>query len=332
MNDSRQESVVEVKDLKKWFPLRETFFQGVFGKGDRKYLKAVDGVSFTIKHGEVFGLAGESGCGKSTTGMTVLKLYKPTSGRIFFSNQDIAAIKGRDLLKKFRKNAQIVFQNPYESINPRFTIFQWVEEPVRIHYPGNTDGRFNMVSRALERAGLVPPHYFLDRYPHELSGGQLQRVAIARAIAIEPSFLVADEPVSMLDVSIRAGVLNLLKHFSTKYNMGILYISHDLSTMKHICTSVAIMYMGRIVEVGDSQQVLRNPQHPYARALVAAVPLMGSQRKRILLEGAVPNPLNLPPGCRFHPRCPEAKPICREQEPELFVLEDRRQVACHIVH
>jgi oligopeptide/dipeptide ABC transporter ATP-binding protein len=265
--------------------------------------------------------------------MTLLKLYEPTSGKIFFSNRDISEIKRKGHLKEFRKNAQIVFQNPYESINPRFTVFQWVEEPLRIHYTDRKGEHVHMVLHALERAGLFPAHFFLDRYPHELSGGQLQRIAIARAIAVEPSLLIADEPVSMLDVSIRAGILNLLKQFCTESNMAILYISHDLSTMKHICTSVAIMYMGRIVEMGDSQQVLNAPQHPYARALVAAIPQMKSKlgRKRVLLEGAVPNPIHLPTGCRFHPRCPEVKPICREEEPELLVLEDRCQVACHVI-
>jgi peptide/nickel transport system ATP-binding protein len=212
------------------------------------------------------------------------------------------------------------------------TVYQSVEEPVRIHFarcPGEWSAR---VTLGLERAGLVPPHYFMGRYPHELSGGQLQRVAIARAIAIEPKFLVADEPVSMLDVSIRAGILNLLRYFSKELNMGILYISHDLSTMRHICTSVAIMYLGKIVEMGKAREVLEAPRHPYAQALVSAVPLMGghSQRKRIILEGGVPNPIDLPPGCRFHPRCPKAEGGCREREPELKVLEGGHQAACFL--
>ena len=236
-------------------------------------------------------------------------------------------------MAEFRKNAQIVFQNPYESLDPRFTVFQSVEEPTRLPYPNSPEERYHAVVTAVERAGLVPAHDYLDRYPHELSGGQLQRVAIARAISIEPSFLVADEPVSMLDVSIRAGILNLLKYFSTDLNMGIVYISHDLSTMKHICTSIAIMYLGRIVEIGRSRQVLARPRHLYAQALVSAIPLMGGhgQRKRVLLEGALPNPIDLPPGCRFHPRCPEAENMCREQEPELVMVEEGHQVACHLV-
>jgi len=332
MNDNIPGNVLRAKDLKKWFPLSGGFFRGIFAKGSTRYLKAVDGVSFTIGPGEVLGLVGESGCGKTTTGMTITKLYEPTSGQIFFSNQELAAIKGRERLKAFRKNVQIVFQNPYESLNPRFTVFRSVEEPVRIHYPNSGEERYERVVRSLENAGLVPAHAFLDRYPHELSGGQLQRVAIARAIAVAPRFLVADEPVSMLDVSIRAGILNLLKYLSGQFGLGILYISHDLSTMKHVCTSIGVMYLGRIVEMGSPRQILGAPQHPYTRALVAAVPVMAgrSQRKRILLEGAVPNPIDLPPGCRFHARCPNAMSPCEEREPELTPMGEGRQVACHL--
>jgi oligopeptide/dipeptide ABC transporter ATP-binding protein len=333
VNDASHGNVIEVRDLRKWFPLRKGFLSGVFGKGDVRYLKAVDGVSFAIRPGEVLGLAGESGCGKTTTGMTVLKLYEPSSGEILFHNQDVSSMRERDDLVDFRKKAQIVFQNPYESLDPRFTVFQSVEEPTRLTYPADPEKRTRAVVTAVERAGLVPARDYLDRYPHELSGGQLQRVAIARAISIEPSFLVADEPVSMLDVSIRAGILNLLKYFSTDLNMGIVYISHDLSTMKHICTSIAIMYLGRIVEMGTSAQVLTRPRHLYAQALVSAIPVMGGhgERKRVLLEGALPNPMDVPPGCRFHPRCPEEREICREQEPELVTLEDGHKVACHLV-
>jgi len=332
VNHTSRDNVIQVKDLKKWFPLRKGFLSGIFGKGHAGYLKAVDGVSFAIKAGEVLGLAGESGCGKTTTGMTVLKLYEPTSGQILFRHQDISSISEKNGLREFRKNAQIVFQNPYESLDPRFTVFQSVEEPTRLSYPANPEERYQAVIVALERAGLVPAHDYLDRYPHELSGGQLQRVAIARAISIEPGFLVADEPVSMLDVSIRAGILNLLKYFSSDLNMGIVYISHDLSTMRHICTSIAIMYLGKIVEMGGSLRVLTQPRHLYTQALVSAIPLMGGhiQRKRVLLEGAPPNPIDLPPGCRFHPRCPKAKEDCREQEPELVMVENGHYVACHL--
>ena len=331
MAHSNANPVIEVQDLKKWFPLRGGFFSSLLGKGEIQYLKAVDGVNFRIQPGEVLGLAGESGCGKSTTGMTVTKLYEPTAGKIFFQQQEVASIQGREGLKDFRKNVQIVFQNPYESLNPRFTVLRSVEEPLNM-FSLSPEERHSRVLQALERSGLVPADYYLNRYPHELSGGQLQRVAIARAVAVEPCFLVADEPTSMLDVSIRAGILNLLNHFAQEFHMGILYISHDLSTMKHICSSVAIMYLGRIVEMGTSQQVLEAPRHPYSQALVAAIPLMrsGIQRKRVLLEGAVPNPIDLPPGCRFYPRCPEAEKICEEKEPELNRQSDGRQVACYL--
>jgi peptide/nickel transport system ATP-binding protein len=326
-------NLIEVQHLRKWFPMRMGFFSALFGREEPKYVKAVDGVSFSIKPGEILGLAGESGCGKSTTGMTILKLYDLTSGGIVFQNRDIAKIKGRKHIKDFRKNAQIVFQNPYESLNPRFTVFKSIEEPLRNHYPGSPGEHYHQVLLALERAGLVPPENFIDRYPHELSGGQMQRVAIARAISVEPEFLVADEPVSMLDVSIRAGILKILKYFSSELNMGILYISHDLSTMRYICQFIAIMYLGKIVETGPTKEVLSTPQHPYTQALVAAIPLMrgGANRKRIILEGAVPNPIDLPEGCRFRPRCPKAEDICREKEPELENLDNGTSAACHSI-
>jgi len=294
-------------------------------------LKAVDGVNFKIQAGEVLGLAGESGCGKSTTGMTVIKLYEPTAGSIFFRRQEVASIHGKKDLIQFRKNVQIVFQNPYESLNPRFTVSQSIEEPLKM-FSLPIEERHNRVLLALERAELLPARYYLDRYPHELSGGQLQRVSIARAIAVEPCFLVADEPTSMLDVSIRAGILNLLNNFARELHMGILYISHDLSTMKHLCHSLAIMYLGRIVEIGASRKIIETPLHPYSQALMAAIPLMGrsSKRKRILLEGAVPNPIDLPNGCRFYSRCPMAEKICEEKEPELTRQADDLQVACYL--
>jgi oligopeptide/dipeptide ABC transporter ATP-binding protein len=331
MAHSNTNPVIEVQDLKKWFPLQGSFLSSLLGKGENRYLKAVDGVNFQIQPGEVLGLAGESGCGKSTTGMTVTKLYEPTAGQIFFQEQEVASIRGREGLKDFRKKVQIVFQNPYESLNPRFTVLRSVEEPLHL-LSLSPEERHGRVLQALERSGLIPADYYLNRFPHELSGGQLQRVAIARAVAVEPCFLVADEPTSMLDVSIRAGILNLLNHFAREFHMGILYISHDLSTMKYICSSVAIMYLGRIVEMGTSQQVLEAPRHPYSQALVAAIPLMrsGVQRKRVLLEGAVPNPVDLPPGCRFYPRCPLAEKVCGEIEPELNHHSDGRQVACYL--
>ncbi len=322
--------VIEVRNLRKWYPVRSGFFASLFGR-DAGQLKAVDGVSFSLKPGEVLGLAGESGCGKSTTGMTVLQLHKPTAGEIVFEGQDMAGVRDAAGMKAFRRKAQIVFQNPYESLNPRFTVAQSVREPVAIHFPGDPKAREERLIQAMERAGLVPVENYLDRYPHQLSGGQLQRIAIARAISVEPKFLVADEPVSMLDVSIRAGILNLLRRFAATLDMAILYISHDLSTMRHVCSQVAIMYLGRIVEIGPANAVLRDPQHPYAQALMAAVPVMGARkRQRMQLSGAVPNPVDLPRGCRFHPRCPRAMDRCREAEPELKSLGQGREVACHL--
>jgi peptide/nickel transport system ATP-binding protein len=323
------ETVIEVRELRKWYPVRRGALASLFKRGEERALKAVDGVSFALRPGEVLGLAGESGCGKSTTAMTVLRLYEPSSGEIHFMGQDVAARNSR-AMRAFRREAQIVFQNPYESLNPRFTVADSVREPVSIHFPGEKETR---LVAAMERAGLTPVENYLDRYLHQLSGGQLQRVAIARAISVEPRFLVADEPVSMLDVSIRAGILGLLRHFSSKLGMAILYISHDLSTMRHVCTRVAIMYLGRIVEIGDVEDVLDRPQHPYARALMAAAPVMGGRRReRIQLQGAVPNPIDLPGGCRFHPRCPHAMARCRVEDPALIETDRGGAVACHLVH
>ena len=325
------EPVIEVRDLRKWYPVRQGFVSSLLGR-QRRQLKAVDGVSFSLRPGEVLGLAGESGCGKSTTGMTVLQLHKPTSGEIRFEGSELLHKQTGRKLKAFRRRAQIVFQNPYESLNPRYTVAQSVREPVAIHFPNRAEQQERIV-QAMERSGLVPVENFLDRFPHQLSGGQLQRIAIARAIAIEPRFLVADEPVSMLDVSIRAGILNLLKHFATEMRMAILYISHDLSTMRHVCSDVAIMYLGRIVEIGAAEEVLDDPLHPYAEALMAAAPVMGARKRaRIPLQGAVPNPIELPTGCRFHPRCPKAMPVCSQDDPALKMMASGRKVACHLYH
>jgi len=323
------EPVIEVRDLRKWYPLRQGVIDTLRGRTPR-HLKAVDGVSFALRAGEVLGVAGESGCGKSTTGMTAVQLHRPTSGEIRFEGRPLGVDAGAAALRAFRRKAQIVFQNPYESLNPRFTVADSVLEPLQIHFPGDVARQQRMLVAAMERAGLMPVHAYLDRFPHQLSGGQLQRIAIARAIAVEPRFLVADEPVSMLDVSIRAGILNLFRRFSTELRMAILYISHDLSTMRHVCSHVAIMYLGRIVEIGPAAQVLDAPRHPYARALMAAAPVMGARtRERVELGGAVPNPADMPSGCRFHPRCPQADATCRDVEPVLAPSADGRSVACH---
>jgi peptide/nickel transport system ATP-binding protein len=326
------EPVIEARDLHKWYPVRRGALTALVDRAPPRRLKAVDGVSFAIAAGEVLGLVGESGSGKSTTGMTLLKLHEPTSGEIRF--QGLGLLDGEDRRTRlaFRRQAQIVFQNPYEALNPRYTVAQSVREPIAIHFPGDREVQREKLVRAMVRAGLKPVETYLDRYPHQLSGGQLQRIAIARAISVEPRFLVADEPVSMLDVSIRAGILNLLRYFATELEMAVLYISHDLSTMRHVCSTVAVMYLGRIIEMGPADQVLDQPHHPYAQALVAAVPVMGghSVRNRTPLTGAMPNPSDLPTGCRFHPRCPKAMARCRESEPALKRVASGHQVACHL--
>ena len=289
-------------------------------------------MSFSIHEGEVLGLVGESGCGKSTTGMTLLNLYPPTSGEIHFNGIGRIDTADSATLLKFRRRAQIVFQNPYEALNPRYTVEQSVREPITIHFGGDAAAMRERVIRAMLRAGLTPPETYLTRYPHQLSGGQLQRVAIARAIAIEPRFLVADEPVSMLDISIRAGILNLLRSFATDLKMAVLYISHDLSTMRHISTRIAVMYLGRIVEIGPAGDILDRPQHPYAQALIAAIPVMGvrAKRRRTRLAGTIPSATAIPSGCPFHPRCPQALPRCAHEPPTLKKVVEDRLVACHL--
>ncbi|MBX9698756.1 MAG: ABC transporter ATP-binding protein, partial [Acetobacteraceae bacterium] len=247
------------------------------------------------------------------------------------AGRDVTAPRDRAARLAFRRDVQIVFQNPFEALNPRFTVLEAVREPIAVHFPGTREEQDARARRALERAGLAPAEVYEARYPHELSGGQLQRVAIARAIGVEPRVLVADEPVSMLDVSIRAGILSLFRGFAREMGMAILYISHDLSTMRYLCQSVAVMYLGRIVEYGPAEAVLSRPEHPYARALMAAVPVRGRRgRERVPLAGQVPNALAVPAGCRFHPRCPDAMAICRTADPPVTLLDDGRRVACHL--
>jgi peptide/nickel transport system ATP-binding protein len=303
----------------------------LFGLSD-EIVKAVDDVSFSVESGRILGLAGESGCGKTTTGMVCVRLYRPTEGSIIFEGKDISAYEGDELLR-FRHVAQMIFQDPYESLNPRFTVFRTVCEPLEIHGIGTRAEREEKVHKALERAELRPPEQFYGMFPHQMSGGQRQRVAIARAIVLEPKFLVADEPVSMLDVSIRAGVLKLFKRLTESLQMAGVFVSHDLSLLRHICDQTAIMYLGRIVEIGDTETIITNPTHPYARALLAGVSIPDPRvkRERIVLKGEVPSAKNIPTGCRFHPRCYMARDRCETDDPVLEKKASGAEAACYVV-
>ena len=288
------EPVIRVINLKKYFPIRAGLLD-ILRRRPRLYVRAVDGVTFDIHEKEIFCLAGESGCGKTTTGRTILRLIEPTSGKIFFKGEDVLSYD-EDALKRFRRRAQIIFQDPYESLNPMMTVYNIVEEPLRIHKIGNKEERYEAVMKVLEDVELKPPEAFIHRHPHELSGGQRQRVAIARALILNPEFIVADEPVSMLDMSIRAEILNLMLRLRDEHNLTYLFITHDLAVAKYICDRIAIMYLGKIVELGKAEEVIDNPYHPYTQALIAAVPTPNPKEKigDIPIRGEVPSPINIP--------------------------------------
>ncbi len=326
------ETIVKVQNLKKYFLVKLGFFHTLFSK-QSLYVQAVDDVSFEIKRGEIFGLAGESGSGKTTTGRVLLKLIEPTSGKIIFKNQDITSLT-ESQMKPFRRSMQMIFQDPYESLNPRMTIENIIAEPLRVLDVASSESEIQQkVTKALEEVELIPPEEFVFRYPHELSGGQRQRVAVARAIVIDPDFVVADEPVSMLDVSIRAEILKLLFSLVEKHNTALLYITHDLALARHICDRLAIMYLGKIMEMGTVDQVIEEPLHPYTRALMAAVPIPDPTAKRIevIIKGEIPSPVNPPSGCRFHTRCPSyIGDICRKKEPKLIDMGNNHYVACNL--
>jgi oligopeptide/dipeptide ABC transporter ATP-binding protein len=306
--------ILEVNNLKKFFNLRSGFLsQRSIGS-----VKAIDNISFYIKKGETFGLVGESGCGKSTTARVILRLTEPTSGEALYDGINIFKLSARDMFK-IRSEIQIIFQDPYASLSPRMTVGDIVGEPLEIHKVADKKSRIKQVKELLKVVGLNPEH--INRYPHEFSGGQRQRVGIARALALTPKLILCDEPVSALDVSVQAQILNLMSRLQKEFNLTYLFIAHDLSVVKHISNRVGVMYLGKIVEVANSEDLYKSPLHPYTMGLLSAVPIpdpeLERKRKRIILQGDVPSPINPPHGCRFHPRCPNAQEICSLQEPEL---------------
>ncbi len=310
-------NLVEVRDLCKHFPA-----------GRNRTLKAVDRVSFSIQRGQTLGLVGESGCGKTTCGRTVLRLYNPTSGQILFDGQDISALKGRELLA-FKKRAQIIFQDPYSSLDPRMTIGEIISEGYSVHFHGTEAQRQDRVRELLDRVGLRED--YSSRFAHELSGGQRQRVGIARALAVEPSFIVCDEPISALDVSIQAQIVNLLIRLQREEKLTYLFISHDLSMVRHISDRVGIMYLGSLVELGSAEEIFSGACHPYTQALISAIPRAdpSEQRRRIKLEGEVPSPIDPPSGCKFRTRCRCAAPVCAREIPPFEEISPGHSVACH---
>lgn len=318
------ETLIEVKGLKKYFSIK----QGLLKKTVQN-VKAVDDLNFSIKKGEIFGLVGESGCGKTTTGRLLIRLIEPTEGQILFEGENLLGLSPKDLRLK-RKDFQIVFQDPFASLNPRMTIGEIIEEPLVIYDQYNAKERKERVKELLKVVGLKEEH--LKRYPHEFSGGQRQRIGIARSLALNPKLIVADEPVSALDVSIQSQVLNLLKELQKEFGLTYLFISHDLSVVKHLCDRIGVMYLGRMVELAPKKELYNEPLHPYTKSLLSAVPIPNPKlkRERVILSGDVPSPANPPSGCTFHTRCPEAMDICKTHRPEFQQVRDEHNVACHI--
>ncbi len=324
MNQTEKDNILEVSHLKKYFPVKGGMFGGVTGN-----VKAVDDVSFTIKRGTTMGLVGESGCGKSTTGRTILRLIEKTDGTVLFNGEDVNSAS-RKRLRELRTKMQIIFQDPYSSLSPRLPIGEIIGEAVREHNLVPKDQYNDYITQVMLNCGLQ--EYHKDRYPHEFSGGQRQRICIARALALKPEFIVCDEPVSALDVSIQAQIINLLKDLQEKMNLTYLFISHDLSVVEHVSDTIGVMYLGGLVETGNTADIFKEPLHPYTKALFSAIPMPDPDVKinRIILEGDIPSPANPPSGCKFHTRCKECMGICKEQEPAAKDMGNGHMVKCHL--
>lgn len=325
IHEVKENHLIEVRNLKKYFPIKGGFFNRTVAN-----LKAVDDISFYIREGETLGIVGESGCGKSTTGRAILRLHEATAGEVYFQGQDLYKLSNEELRLK-RRDMQLIFQDPYSSLNPRMTVGDIIGEPMEIHDKISRNDKLDRVKELLQLVGLSP--YHVRRYPHEFSGGQRQRIGIARALALNPKFLVCDEAVSALDVSIQAQVVNLFQELQSKFKLTYMFISHDLSVVKHISDRIGVMYLGKMVEMCETEEMFKNPIHPYTQALLSAVPEADPRRSpdRIILEGDVPSPVNPPRGCVFHTRCQYCMPICREQMPEFKDAGNAHFVACHLL-
>lgn len=324
--NGRGSKLLEVRDLKMHFPIT----RGIIIQRQVGAIKAVDGIDFTLFRGETLGLVGESGCGKSTTGRAILQLHRPTNGEVFFEGKDLTKTQGEEL-RKMRRRMQMIFQDPYASLNPRMTVGSIIGEPLEVHGIGSgRKDRQERVQNLLKTVGLNP--YFVNRYPHEFSGGQRQRIGIARALAVNPAFIVCDEPISALDVSIQAQIINLLEDLQEELGLTYLFIAHDLSVVRHISDRIAVMYLGKIAELADRDELYANPMHPYTQALLSAVPIpdpqIENQRRRIILEGDVPSPANPPKGCNFSTRCPRVMDVCREKDPPFKEYNSGHYAAC----
>lgn len=326
-----EENLVEVRGLRKWFPVQKSFIERLV-TGQNQFVHAVDGVDFKIRHGEVFGLAGESGSGKTTTGRLILRLVDPTEGEVIFDGTGLTDLNSEEM-RRMRQRMQLIFQDPSASLNPRMTIGDAIGHSLEIFGIARGREKRGRVMEMMERVGLRPASQFYDRYPHHVSGGQRQRIVLARALMLRPDFIVADEPIAMADVSVRAMLLDLMMELKDEFDLTYLFITHDLATAKYICDRIAVMYLGLICEIGDLRHVYRNPQHPYTRALLAAVPVPDphGRRETPMPKGEIPSPINPPSGCRFHPRCPEATDVCEVKVPSLRPVsgDEGHLVACH---